>query len=52
MWITKNRVRMSLPGNSPPKTRNAIHAPTSGIDITTEYAMRSPVPDSRSSGSE
>ena len=36
MWITKNRVIVSVPGNGPPKTRNAIHTPTRGIDSTTE----------------
>ena len=43
---------MSGPGNSPPKSSDAIHVPTSGIDSTIEYAMRSPVPDSWSSSSE
>ena len=52
MWITKNRVSTSLPGNSPPKMRNALHTPTTGTEMTTEYAMRRPVPDSWSSGSE
>ena len=29
--MTNRRVRMSLAGNSPPNTRNAIHVPTIGI---------------------
>ena len=39
-------------GNSPPNTMNVSHGPMKGMDRATEYAMRSPVPDSRSSGSE
>ena len=46
MWITKKRVMVSVPGNAPPKTRNATQTPTSGIESTTEYAMRRPVPES------
>ena len=49
-WITKRREMMSSLGNSPPNTRNASQGPRSGIDSNTEYAMRSPVPESRSSG--
>ncbi len=49
-WITNRRGMMSLLGNSPPNTRKALHGPMNGIERSTEYAMRSPVPESRSSG--
>jgi hypothetical protein len=39
-------------GNSPPKIRKAIQVPINGIDSAMEYAILSPVPDRRSSGSE
>ena len=40
------------PGNSPPKTKNEMYEPTTGIDRIRPSAIRRPVPDSRSSGSE
>ena len=46
------RAMMPLVGNSPPNSSEAIVGPRSGIDSVMEYAMRSPVPESRSSGSE
>jgi hypothetical protein len=52
MWSGYSRGITCGLGNSPPKNRNASHSPTNGIDSTTEYAMRRPVPESRSSGSE
>ena len=36
MWVTSNRRMMSVAGNSPPKARNAIHVPITGIDRATE----------------
>ncbi len=36
MWITNSRGMMSWPGNSPPKTRDAIHGPTTGIESKIE----------------
>ena len=43
---------MSWAGNSPPKSRNATQVPITGIASAMEYAIRRPVPDNRSSGSE
>ena len=43
---------ITSPGNCPPKTRNATHVPMTGIDSMIASAIRRPVPDSRSSGSE
>ena len=43
---------ISVPGNLPPKTRNAAQLPITGIDCMIASAIRRPVPDSRSSGSE
>jgi hypothetical protein len=52
MWVTKRRGMIASAGNSPPKMRNAIQVPITGTDRAIEYAIRSPVPDNRSSGSE
>ena len=52
MCATKSRWMVSGDGNSPPKSRKAIHVPTSGTDSAMEYPIRRPVPESRSSGSE
>ncbi len=43
---------MSSPGNSPPNRNVATYVPTSGTEMITPCRMRSPAPDSRSSGSE
>ena len=43
---------ISVPGNSEPNTANATQVPTTGMDSMIACAMRSPVPESRSSGSE
>ncbi len=40
------------PGNSPPNTSIARYVPTTGTAWMMPSVMRSPVPDSRSSGSE
>ncbi len=42
----------SVPGNSPPKTKNDMYVPTTGMESMMPWAIRSPVPESRSSGSE
>ncbi len=42
----------SLPGNSPPKMKNMRYVPTTGIDSMMPATMRTPTPESRSSGSE
>src|SRR5438132_265770 len=52
MWKISSRDRKSGVGDSPPNSRNAIQVPTNGIESTTEYAIRTPVPDKRSSGRE
>ena len=44
------RAMMPLVGNWPPNRSDAIVGPRNGIDSVIEYATRSPVPDSRSSG--
>ena len=41
-----------VPGNSPPNTTNDTQVPMTGIDSMIASAIRRPVPDSRSSGSE
>ena len=41
-----------MPGNSEPNTAYATQEPTTGIDSMIAWAIRNPVPDSRSSGSE
>ena len=43
---------ITSPGNGPPKTRNETQVPTTGIDSMIASAIRRPVPESRSSGSE
>ena len=43
---------ISVPGNSPPNSAYAVQVPTTGMDSTIACAIRRPVPDSRSSGSE
>ncbi len=48
----KNRARMSSPGNSPPNSAAEAQVPMTGTDRMMADAMRSPVPDSPSSGSE
>ena len=40
------------PGNSPPKAKKWMYVPTSGMARMIAAAMRRPVPESRSSGSE
>ncbi len=52
MWKTYSRGMISCPGNWPPKTKNWKYVPTTGIDSMMPCAVRSPVPESRSSGSE
>ena len=47
-----SRGTMSWPGYSPPNTNMLMYVPTTGMDSMMPWAMRSPVPDSRSSGSE
>ena len=51
-WKTNSRLIRSRVGNSPPKISDASQGPMNGIEMAAEYAMRSPVPDRRSSGSE
>jgi hypothetical protein len=36
MCTTKSREIVAGPGNSPPKSRNASHVPTTGTDSTIE----------------
>ncbi|GEM_PF-6489174 len=43
---------MAVPGNSPLKMKNSSQVPTNGIARIRPSTNRSPVPDSRSSGSE
>ena len=52
MWKTYSRPMSSTVGNSPPKIRYASHGPMNGMAMTTESVIRSPVPESRSSGRE
>ena len=52
MWTEYRRPTMSLPGNSPPKTRYEIQVPTIGMPLTRPSMIRRPLPESRSSGSE
>ena len=47
-----NRATIRSPGNSPLKTKNSAQVPISGIDRIKPSTKRSPVPESRSSGSE
>jgi hypothetical protein len=42
----------SVPGNSPRNSTQCSHVPTTGMDRVNPEAIRSPVPESRSSGSE
>ena len=42
----------SWPGNSPPKAKKESQVPTTGTARMIASAIRRPVPDSRSSGSE
>lgn len=42
----------SCPGYWPPKTKKLMYVPTTGTDSMMPWAILSPVPDSRSSGSE
>ena len=51
-WMMNRRSIVAGPGYAPPKNSDASHVPTNGIESTIEYAMRSPVAESRSSGSE
>ena len=44
--------RIAVPGNSPPKSRKEIHVPSTGVACMIPWAIRRPVPDRRSSGSE
>src|SRR5690625_5491844 len=41
MWMAYRRGMMSVPGNSPPKSRNEMYTPMSGIALATPSAMRS-----------
>ena len=43
---------ISVPGNSPPNSGQCTQVPITGIASVMPDAMRRPVPDSRSSGSE
>ena len=51
-WTEKNRATKSCPGNSPPKRNIDRYVPTIGTDRTAPSMNRTPVPESRSSGSE
>jgi hypothetical protein len=51
-WTMKNRGMIRLPGNSPPKIAHCIQVPITGGDMMIAEMIRSPVPDSKSSGSE
>lgn len=52
MWTEYSRGTMSWPGYWLPNTNMVRYVPTTGIDWMIPCAMRSPVPDSRSSGRE
>ena len=43
---------ISVPGNSEPNSAHDAQVPITGTDRAIASAIRSPVPDSRSSGSE
>jgi hypothetical protein len=43
---------ISVPGNSPPNNAHCVQVPITGTDRVIPDAIRSPVPESRSSGSE
>ena len=43
---------MSVPGHSPPNRAYVVRSPMNGIARMMAWVIRSPVPDSRSSGSE
>jgi hypothetical protein len=43
---------ISVPGNSEPNTSQCAQVPRTGMACTMPDMIRSPVPDSRSSGSE
>ena len=47
-----SRGMMASPGNGPSNTAKASQEPMTGMDCISPSAMRSPVPESRSSGSE
>ena len=52
-WMMNRRgMIVPSPGKFPPKRNVARYEPTIGIDSTIENMIRSPVPDTRSSGSE
>ena len=51
-WMMYSRGTMSFPGNCPPNRKNEMYVPTIGMPRITPSRIRSPVPDSRSSGSE
>ena len=46
------RPMIAVPGNSPPKRKNEMYVPMTGMDLMTPSMMRRPLPESRSSGSE
>ena len=46
------RAMIPVVGNSPPNSTEAMVGPMNGMDSVIEKAMRRPVPESRSSGSE
>ena len=48
----KKRGMINVPGKLPPKIQKARYVPTNGTERMIEYAMRMPVPETRSSGSE
>ena len=50
--MMNSRGMIWFPGNSPPNSSDAIHVPATGIESTTEYVIRIPVPESWSSSSE
>ena len=43
---------ISVPGNSPPNSSQCVQVPITGTDSVMPEAIRRPVPESRSSGSE
>jgi hypothetical protein len=51
-WAMKNRLMMIVPGNSPPKIDEVTQEPITGMDSMIAEAIRRPVPERPSSGSE
>jgi hypothetical protein len=50
--MMKKRLMMMSPGNSPLNSDDVTQVPATGMDRTIAEAIRRPVPESASSGSE